>query len=259
MKQPLIIISFLVILGLGFGYMFVWPNYQRWSGKRAELKSITTELDDLAKKQSFIKELEGAEPTLTQMSDLALTFIPVEEEREQFASELDGLAQSIGLTLTTLTFSTDTTAKPKAAEPDDSAAAATSPAANAAPAAAGTASPSSTTLNFNASLAGSYSQVELFLKQLELMKRYATVRTFEVTTTAPVGAAPVAAASPDPTATPTPAAQQINLTISGSIFTKSLNKNFAPDQKFSPTIWQFLLDRTATTPEASANNPFAIY
>lgn len=262
-KQPILVIITLAIVSAGFSYLFVWPNYQVWSQKNQTLQSIKNGLDDLTAKQALYEELAKAETTLTEMSQKALEFVPISENREQFANELDLLAQSNNLTLNTLNFSNTAIAKKKAKVDETTADEELSP---------GTAAktPSVTsvkktaegsnnlTLDYNATLSGSYSSVEKFLNQLNYTKRYTLLKTFEILAqNSPINNSTQPS---DPTATPLPSEPLISLTLTGSIFNKPIPKReLKASDKLSPQDWQYLVDRANAPTNTSGKNPFAPY
>ena len=239
-KQMALIVLLMVMGGAFFAYFVTWPNYTAWNRYKHNLTSLSNELSSLNEKKSLISQLEAAEPTLSQESQVAENFIPFQEERELFVSQIDALAQQDGVKLSTFTYTEAQGASKKTEEDASTSAKATTGQA----AAKNDVKP----LGYTAAISGTYQQVERFMIDLEHMNRYGQVKSFSMNPTTTTGTA-------DPSAAPTTGGVSASLT--GNIYTKSVPK-VAKTINFSTASWQYLTTRLVppALPALTRADPF---
>lgn len=235
MRQPLILIAVLLLLIVGIGYGFAWPAYQERDSRSRELRGAQNDLDVLQKKQDLVEQLAAIETTLSQRAEAAERLIPVQEERETFVSEIDQLATTHGVQLTTLTFSAP--AKKKSADSDaaddDEEASSKSTSSSSSKKSA-----SLKPLRYNATLTGSYEAIAAFLAALERAQRYTHLESLTVST-AQDGA--------------------VSASTTGNIYTLGASK-IPANLSFKEDAWQYLEQRTQSlseSPTLGRANPFA--
>jgi hypothetical protein len=236
MNRSAITLVVLLLVALGIGALVVWPKYQDWQAANLDLASVQGELNKLREVDSLVKNLEKAEPTLTQKTEQAKLIIPEQEEREIFVTQLDTLAKANNVNMVNFTFTGAATKAKAADEPDagssDTTTKAKTSSANKAVKA------TATGLTYNATFAGSFVDIQRFLAQLKTMPRYTDVQTFNLT-------------------------QQDNgltLQISASIYSKPLPK-IPAHLKYTSQAWDYLTPTPEPTPTTSTGrpDPFSTY
>lgn len=235
MKQTLATISFLALAVIGIGYFFAWPAYDNYQTVQANLEKTGSELENLKQKESLVRQLDAAEPTLTQQTDLALRLIPTEEERESFVSEIDAIAQATGISLGTFSFSTSAAPSRRSAASDEEGETTST---RRTPK---TATTKEKTVEFQANITGSYANIVQFIQRLERAQRLATLKVLNMANGA------------DNTST--------SVSLSGSFYFKAIPK-IPNDLKFSDNAWNYLQERTSpatVNPTGGRPDPFATY
>lgn len=232
MRLPFLILSLIIVIGLGLGYLITWPLYQSWQQEQTKLTALSTELRSIKEHRKQAREITAVAETIHTKALAAKQLIPVAEERESFISEQDGLAKQRGVTLSVLNFQK---------------AASTSTANNETKAKA-TAKVTTkkktgaTSLGFTASVTGPYANVHQFLTQLRTTQRYLTISSLSLTSRE----------------------AEVAATIEGQVYTMPEPKTQDSFELIGNKVWSYLDKRfTPVTPEVGTTtgrtNPFIAY
>lgn len=235
-NRPLLTICLLFIIVLSIGYFFTWSAYSTYERTKRDLAGLTSDLDSLKEKQTLIKQLEAAQPTLGQQAAKARALVPVEEERQIFVSQIDRLAQASQVQLVTFSFTPSAVKKKKTTEDDDSTDRSVADKTVSNVSKSTIANP----LTFRATIVGPYAAVLDFLRQLEGNERATVLNTVDLTS------------APDNTNT--------TLTFEAAIYTKPAPK-IAPDMSFKGDDWDYLTELypNQVLPVGGRADPFAPY
>lgn len=182
MKAVLIGIMMVLII-VGIGWFGLWPAYQGWETAKKSRATVAQGLAELQKREAQLLELEAAGAVLQEKAGLAEKLIPIIEKREDFATEMESLAKSHGLILTTMNFASAASA-PKAADDGDNPEEKNSRSRSSKSSAGKSAKPkadSTKAIGFKMALVGSFEGIKAFLTQLNQSQRYATLNGFTVT------------------------------------------------------------------------------
>lgn len=243
MKNILIGIIMLLLV-VAMAWFGVWPAYQGWVAAKQSRHRVAQELAKLQKRDDQIRQLEATSETLRAKAILADQLIPIQEKREDFATEMESVAKSHGLSLSTMSFQAGASSKKAKEESSEENATKTAVVAKQAtnkakPKKIETTRP----VGFKMVLGGSFAGVQEFLIQLNQSQRYTHVTDFSIGRNG----------------------DQTSITLSGQIFTKVMPPT--SDQiSFTEKDWAYLDRPPADTtipalPDGSAGraDPFATY
>lgn len=231
-NRSTIFIALLVIINLSIGYFFTWSAYGQYEKTKRSLNGLTTDLDDLRNKQTLIKQLEQAEPRLSQQAAKARALVPVEEERQTFVSQIDQLAKTNQVGLLTFNFTPSATKTRKTTDDETDNQAEVKKTA--------TKKESAKPLTFRATIIGPYANILSFIRQLESNERATALKTIDLTnSTDNLGA---------------------SLTFEAAIYTKPAPK-IPANMTFKEEDWAYLsaLYPSQARPTGGRVDPFAPY
>ncbi len=226
-RSALTTLVMIVSLAL-FGYFGVWPIYSQWQIKKAEYKALSGELQQLHEKSGLVKSLKKVEPALMERAELAKVLIPIEDQRESFTTELDGLTKASNLSLTSLAFKTVVTPKSSASSADDETG--TTKKSAATPSINSSKKLASTT--FSLTLSGDYQGLRQFFQLLNQTKRYITISQISLTVTDD---------------------SKLSIQAEGQIYNKAEPK-IPNDLRYTSAVWDYL-DRASSNPSLPAVDP----
>lgn len=225
MKSNFLTLSFGFTLIIALAVLGIWPLVSQHQNILSQIKSSQNQQEALRVKKGIVERLTKDQATLATEAKRAQELIPSTEQRESFATELDQLAQTNNGRLATLTFQ----------EKKEQ----TAPKGESAQAAANRKKTKSQlkSLNYRATVIGSYPDLQKILTGLSVSKRYTHLTSLTLA----------------------PSEDKLALTIEGTIYSKALPIS-GQSLVYKPEEWQFLNRRpTQIIPTSGRIDPFITY